>query len=78
MSMFNGTSLMIDAFAERLEREYSRNYGTFAPQYGEILDWAGQMALERISQTDALYREIERTGMNAKLGYKSPADLQLG
>ena len=68
MSMFNGTALMIDAFVERLEREYSRNYGTFAPQYGEILGWAGRMALERISQTDALYHHVEHTIMVTLVG----------
>ena len=68
MSMFNGTSLMIDAFVERLEREYSRNYGTFAPQYGEILGWAGRMALERISQTDSLYHNVEHTIMVTLVG----------
>ena len=64
MSMFNGTALMIDAFVERLEREYSRNYGTFAPQYGEILGWAGRMALERRRHPDALAGMDHRRGIH--------------
>ena len=59
--MFNGTGLVIDAFVERLEDAYARNYGTFEPSYGEILGWAGRMALERIAQTDALYHDMEHT-----------------
>lgn len=66
--MFNGTELMIDAFVERLERAYQRNYGTFEPSYGEILGWAGRMALERISQTDALYHNVEHTIMVTLVG----------
>jgi hypothetical protein len=66
--MFNGTGLMIDAFVDRLQRAYTRNYGTFAPQYGEILGWAGRMALERISQTDALYHDVEHTIMVTLVG----------
>jgi hypothetical protein len=66
--MFNGTQLMIDAFVERLEDAYTRNYGTFEPSYGEILAWAGRMALERISQTDALYHNVEHTIMVTLVG----------
>lgn len=66
--MFNGTQLMIDAFVERLEDAYTRNYGTFEPSYGEILAWAGRMALERIAQTDALYHNVEHTVMVTLVG----------
>jgi hypothetical protein len=66
--MFNGTQLMIDAFVARLEDAYTRNYGTFEPSYGEILAWAGRMALERISQTDALYHNVEHTIMVTLVG----------
>jgi hypothetical protein len=66
--MFNGTQIMIDAFVERLERAYHRNYGTFEPSYGEILSWAGRMALERIAQTDALYHDVEHTIMVTLVG----------
>lgn len=66
--MFNGTQLMIDAFVERLERAYQRNYGTFEPSYGEILAWAGRMALERIAGTDALYHNVEHTIMVTLVG----------
>jgi hypothetical protein len=66
--MFNGTQLMIDAFCERLEHAYQRNYGTFEPSYGEILGWAGRMALERIAGTDALYHNVEHTIMVTLVG----------
>lgn len=66
--MFNGTELVIDAFVQRLERAYHRNYGTFEPAYGEILAWAGRMALERIAQTTALYHDVEHTIMVTLVG----------
>ncbi len=66
--MFNGTQLMIDAFVDRLGEAYHRNYGTFEPSYGEILEWAGRMALERIAQTDALYHNVEHTVMVTLVG----------
>lgn len=68
MSMFNGTQLVIDSFCERLEAEYTRNYGTFEQGYGEILSWAGRMALERIAQTDALYHNIAHTVLVTLVG----------
>jgi len=66
--MFDGTQLVIDAFVERLESAYHRNYGTFEPALGEILGWAGRMALERIAQTDALYHDVEHTVMVTLVG----------
>ncbi len=66
--MFNGTRLVIDAFVDQLMQAYHRNYGTFEPAYGEILGWAGRMALERIAQTTALYHDVEHTIMVTLVG----------
>lgn len=66
--MFNYYEIVIDAFVERLERAYARNYGTLEPSYGEILAWAGRMALERIAQSDALYHDLEHTIMVTLVG----------
>jgi hypothetical protein len=52
---------VIDAFVERLVDAYRRNYGSLETDYGEILAWAGRMALERTAQTDALYHTMEHT-----------------
>ena len=53
--MFNSTEIVTDAFVERLGQAYTRNYGSHEQTCGEILEWAGRMALERIAQTDAFY-----------------------
>ncbi len=59
--MFNPTGVVIDGFVDKLQAEYQRNYGQLEPGFGEILVWAGRMALERLSQTDALYHTVEHS-----------------
>lgn len=66
--MFNPAELVIDNFVVSLKRAYTRNYGVMEPSYGEILAWAGGMALERIAQTDAFYHTMEHTLMVTLVG----------
>ena len=53
--------IVIDAAVEKFEEAYEQNYGTLNSEYGRILSWAGRMALERISRTDAFYHDMEHT-----------------
>lgn len=66
--MFNARSLVIDAFVERLQGAYGRNYGNVEPGYGEMLVWAGRMALEHIAGSTALYHNLEHTVMVTMVG----------
>lgn len=66
--MFKASQVVIDAFTERLEDAYERNYGSLEHDYCEILVWAGRMALERIAQTDAFYHTAEHTIMVTLVG----------
>jgi hypothetical protein len=59
--MFNATELVIESFVHQLKQAYQRNYGSLESSYGEILAWAGRMALERIAQTDAFYHTVTHT-----------------
>ncbi len=59
--MFNSIEIAIDAFSQRLADSYVRNYGSHEQRYGEILVWAGRMALERIAESDALYHTVDHT-----------------
>ena len=59
--MFKAAQIVTDAFVERLEDAYRRNYGSLERDYCEIQSWAGRMALERIAQTDTFYHTIEHT-----------------
>ena len=59
--MFNPTEIMIDTFVECLRTGYRRTYGRLKSDYAEIIGWAGNMALENIANSDALYHNVEHT-----------------
>ncbi len=59
--MFNPTEIIIDAFVARLRTGYHRTYGGLNPNYPDIIAWAGNMALENIANSDALYHNVEHT-----------------
>ena len=59
--MFNPIEVMIDAFVARLRTGYQRTYGGLKPDYPDIIAWAGNMALENIANSDALYHNVEHT-----------------
>lgn len=59
--MFNATELLISAFVEKLQVGYKRTYGGYKPDYADIIAWAGNMALENIANSDALYHNVEHT-----------------
>jgi len=58
---FHPNEILIHAFIEELQKAYFRTYGNLHSNYSEILGWAGGMALEIISGTDALYHNMEHT-----------------
>jgi hypothetical protein len=84
--MFNTTELQIAAFVGILEDRCRQTYGGLRPDYPSIVSWAGRMALEVISETDALYHNVEHTilvtlvgqemlrGKHIKEGGVSPED----
>ena len=59
--MLNLTQVEIDAFVQHLQEGYRRTYGGLNPAYGEIVAWAGSMALENIANSDALYHNVDHT-----------------
>lgn len=59
--MFDATQLIIDHFVEKLREGYKRTYGGWKPDYADIIGWAGNMALENIANSDALYHNVEHT-----------------
>ncbi|MBD1937416.1 Npun_R2479 family HD domain-containing metalloprotein [Microcoleus sp. FACHB-68] len=59
--MLNATELLISAFVEKLQGGYKRTYGGYKPDYADIIAWAGNMALENIANSDALYHNVEHT-----------------
>ncbi|BAY20273.1 hypothetical protein NIES2100_00140 [Calothrix sp. NIES-2100] len=59
--MFNATEILIDAFVAQIREGYHRTYGAFKHDYQDIIAWAGNMALENIANSDALYHNVEHT-----------------
>jgi hypothetical protein len=66
--MFNPTLVVIDAFVERLKENYRRIYGHLHPDYPEVLEFVGRMALENISNSDAPYHDLHHTIMVTEVG----------
>ncbi len=59
--MFNATEILINSFVEKIQEGYRRTYGGYKYNYEEIIGWAGNMALENIANSDALYHNVEHT-----------------
>jgi hypothetical protein len=59
--MFNPHRILIRACCRRLRRGYREMYGGRKPDYEEIIDWVGRMALETIATSDALYHNVDHT-----------------
>ncbi|MGK7919154.1 MAG: Npun_R2479 family HD domain-containing metalloprotein [Trichodesmium sp.] len=59
--MFNATEILINSFVEQIKDGYHRTYGGYKSNYKEIIGWAGNMALENIANSDALYHNVEHT-----------------
>ncbi len=59
--MFNATEILTTAFVQQIKAGYRRTYGNFKPDYADIIAWAGNMAIENIANSDALYHDVEHT-----------------
>ena len=59
--MFNVIDIEINAFVQHLQQAYHRTYGGSKPDYADIIGWAGNMALENIANSDALYHNTDHT-----------------
>lgn len=59
--MFNTTEILIDAFVGQIREGYRRTYGCLKNDYQDIIAWAGNMAMENIANSDALYHNVEHS-----------------
>jgi hypothetical protein len=84
--MLNTIELTIEAFVRELRDGYRRTWGDVEPEIPSIIAWAASTALEVISQSDALYHDVEHTahvtlvgqellrGRHIRQGGVSPSD----
>lgn len=66
--MFNTTEIIINAFVQQIRDGYSRTYGGLKTSYQDIIAWAGNMALENIANSDALYHNVEHSVLVTLVG----------
>lgn len=66
--MINWQELTIDMFVQQLRTSYQRTYGDINSDFGRIVVWCGRLALENISNSDALYHDIDHTIMVSLAG----------
>ncbi|MEM6424623.1 MAG: Npun_R2479 family HD domain-containing metalloprotein [Cyanobacteria bacterium P01_H01_bin.119] len=59
--MINPNELLIDAFVDKLRTGYAATYGGLKAQYADIIAWVGNMSLENIANSNALYHNTEHT-----------------
>ena len=66
--MVNFQRLIIERFVKELKAAYEQTYNQMEPQYANLLEWTGRLALENISNSDALYHNMDHTIMVALVG----------
>ncbi len=66
--MFNARQLVIDAFADYLQRAYWETFGKSDPTANGTLSFVAHMALESISRSDAPYHDWEHTTLVTQVG----------
>jgi hypothetical protein len=66
--MINWQKLTIDTFVEQLWAVYKRTYGEIDGNFGRVAAWCGRLALENISNSDALYHDVAHTIMVSLAG----------
>lgn len=59
--MLNPSKLLIEFFVDELRVGYHSTYGGLNPAYADIIAWVGNMALENIANSNALYHNVEHT-----------------
>ena len=59
--MFNPTQVLINTFVEGLLAGYRNSYNSLKPDYADLLGWVGNMALELIANSDAVYHNVEHS-----------------
>ena len=66
--MLNPTMIMAEALGEKLEEYYRITFGPEEPTYPAQLNLAARMALDVISNSDALYHDVQHTMLVTLVG----------
>ncbi len=66
--MFNYQALLIENFVKELKDAYHQTYNELEPQFANVIEWTGRLALENIANSDALYHNVEHTILVSLVG----------
>ena len=66
--MFNPATVLATAFADHLVDGYRMVYGRRDPDHGSTIRAMAQLAVERISSSDALYHDVNHTVLVTLVG----------
>src|SRR4028119_1036741 len=66
--MFNPTKLLIEAFVPELQAGYYSAYGGLNSDYAEIIGRVGNMALENLANSNAVYHNLAHTLVVTSVG----------
>jgi hypothetical protein len=66
--MLNFRQMMIDGFVKELHAAYRQTYSMMEPQFANIIEWTGRLALENIANSDNLYHNVEHTILVTQVG----------
>ena len=66
--MLNLQRIVIERFVKEVKRAYRQTYNLMDPEYGNLLEWCGHLALENIGNSDALYHNVDHTIMVSLVG----------
>jgi hypothetical protein len=66
--MWNFQYFLIERLVNELKQAYLQTYSLMEPQFANIIEWTGRLALENIANSDALYHNVEHTIMVAMVG----------
>jgi hypothetical protein len=64
-TMLDPTKLLANALGEHLSLNYRRTFGSREPRFGEIIEEAARLTIERIVGSDALYHDAYHTALVA-------------
>ncbi|MFC1879601.1 metal-dependent phosphohydrolase [Chloroflexota bacterium] len=66
--MLNLHQLAIEHFVSELKQAYRQTYSRLEPQYANLIEWTGRLALENIANSDSLFHDVEHTMMVSLVG----------
>ncbi len=66
--MLDLQELIIEHFVQELRDAYTQTYSLMDAELGNIIAWAGRLALENINNSDALYHNVEHTVLVTLVG----------